>query len=201
MTRESETCQTRVPKGAGKVLDDVDGALDHDEVSLSDLLQHLGPSSFTPLLMTPALMVVSPLSGVPGLSSVCGIAIALVSLQMLLGRDHVWLPGWLLRRKVGARRAHEALRWFRRPAAWLDRLTHQRLQLLVTPPLVALPRMVCVLSGGVMPLLELLPFTSSILGLVVLLNAVAFQVRDGLFALAGMAIFAALVSILLILLI
>lgn len=180
--------------GAGEVLDEVDHALETDRPTLSDIVEHLGRASFTPLLMVPALAVVSPLSGIPGFSSLCGIAIALVSLQMLAGRDHVWLPRWLLRREIGAERAQNALHWFARPAAWLDRMTRRRLQFLVAGPGAVLPRAVCVVSGAMMPLLELLPFTSSILGGVVLLNAIGFQARDGLFVLVGTGFFLGVLS-------
>jgi hypothetical protein len=41
-----------------------------------------------------------------------------------------------------------------------------------------------------MPFLELVPFSSSILGLSVVLISSAFLTRDGLYALAGLGVFA-----------
>jgi hypothetical protein len=51
---------------------------------------------------------------------------------------------------------------------------------------VLLPQMLCVLCGLAMPFLELLPFSSSLLGMAVLLISVGFLVRDGVYTLAGL---------------
>lgn len=192
-----KTDQAVSQDGARAVLNKVADALDHQTVSLGDIARHLGQASFTPLLLIPAFTVLSPLSGVPGLSSICGAIIALISLQLLLGRTHLWLPQWLLQRRISARKARNALNWLHVPADWLDRMTRQRLRFFVTSPGNLFPTIVCFFSGAAMPLLELVPFTSSILGGVVVLIAVGFQVRDGLFALAGMAIHLTVVAVLL----
>lgn len=73
-----------------------------DKVSVGQIAEALGQDSLPPNLMIPAFAVASPLSGVPLFSSICGLLIALVSAQMLIGRDHVWLPGFLMRRHCPA---------------------------------------------------------------------------------------------------
>ena len=62
---------------------------------VGDVITVLGRKSYAPLLMVPGLALVSPLSGIPGFSSICGITIALVSLQMMAHRRVLWLPKWL----------------------------------------------------------------------------------------------------------
>lgn len=161
------------------------------EVCLRDVAETLGRASFIPNLMLPALAVVSPLSGIPLFSSFCGIWIALVSAQMLLHRDHVWLPGFLMRRRVSGERLRTATEWLIRPAAWLDRLTRPRLAFLLRPPLVWLAQAVCLMAGLAMPFLELVPFTSSMLGAVVFLLSLAMLAHDGLLMLGALAVLAA----------
>lgn len=158
-----------------------------DRTRLRDVVDALGRDSFIPQLMIPALAVVSPLSGVPLFSSLCGITIALVSAQMLLQRDRIWLPRWMLDRQIDSGRLLAAAERMKRPAAWLDRITRRRLRVLVWPPMLWVAQAVCLACGLMMPFLELVPFTSSILGAVVSLLAFGMLARDGLFTLMGLA--------------
>ncbi|MCZ0812650.1 MAG: exopolysaccharide biosynthesis protein [Pseudomonadota bacterium] len=169
-----------------EVIDSAERALDGKKSSLGEVIDAIGHASYAPLLMVPALALVSPLSGVPGFTTVCGILIASVSAQMMLRRPTLWLPGWLRRRRMNSQRACQFVNWFRIPARWLDNVTRQRLSTLVTPPFSILPQAICLFLGAIMPLLELVPFTSSILGAVIGVLAAGMFVRDGLLVLAGM---------------
>jgi hypothetical protein len=139
------------------------------------------------LPLAPALIVVTPLSGIPLLPLICGITIALVSMQMILGRRQIWLPEWLRRRRVRRERLMRALSWLVRPLRVLDRIRH-RLPWLVQRPLAVVPQALCILCGLAMPFLELVPMTSSILGAAVACLAITLVAGDGLFALGGMAV-------------
>jgi len=151
-----------------------------------DVAQAIGPASRTILLMAPALIVVTPLSAIPGLPSLCGIAIVLFSLQCLAGRRRLWLPAWIARREVPAVRLRAALDRLDGAAGLIDRVTRRRLGALARPPGNALPLAICFLCGAAMPFLELVPMTSSILGAAVFLFAAGMLARDGLLVLAGL---------------
>ncbi|MCR8725620.1 exopolysaccharide biosynthesis protein [Frigidibacter sp. ROC022] len=154
--------------------------------SVRELVETLGPASFTSLLLVPALIVVSPLSGIPFLPTLCGLSIALIALQMSFGRQHIWLPDWILRRTMDRKRFLRALTWLDRPAGWIDSVTAQRLAWLTRLPFRSLLLAACALAGGAMPFLEILPFTSSILASAVVLIALGLLVGDGLAALLGL---------------
>jgi hypothetical protein len=165
---------------------------DQDRVALQDLVESCGTASFVPALMVPALLVVTPLSGIPLISSICGITIALIAAQMLWKRDHVWLPGFVLRRQVPGRKLRGAFQRMESIAGLLDRHTRDdRLHALVGRGGRVVPQGLCVVAGGLMPVLELVPFSSSILGTAVLCFSVAMLTRDGLLVLIGIAIMAA----------
>jgi hypothetical protein len=68
-------------------------------------------------------------------------------------------------------------------------MTRPRLEILVKPPFSIIPEMLCMLCGLLMPVLELVPLSSSILATAVTFFAVALIVRDGLVALIGILIF------------
>ena len=180
--------------GIEDLLDQVQGAAAEDRTSLREVVDALGAGSFIPNLMVPALAVVSPLSGVPLFSSLCGITIALVSAQMLARRERIWLPSKLLDKTLDSSKLTGALDKMKRPARWLDRITRERLSMLVRRPIIWLVQLACLLCGLAMPFLELVPFTSSILGATVSLFAFGMLARDGLFVLAGFLALAGLGS-------
>lgn len=151
------------------------------ELSVQDIVEALGRASFGPLLLAPGLLVMSPLSGIPGLSSLGGITIALISIQMVFGRDHIWLPRWIMRQSVERSRMEKALNAIERPMHVVDRVTKPRLSFFARRPLVLIPEILCLACGLAMPFLELVPFSSSLLATVVTLCAVGMVTRDGLF--------------------
>lgn len=167
------------------VLDTTDQLLEDgkDGLQVSELMDELGVKSIAAVLLAPSLALVSPLSGIPLFSSACGITIALISAQMLMGRNYLWLPSFLSNRSLPARNTQKATRTLRSLAAWMDRRFKRRLQSLLTPPFLRVLQGICLLCGLIMPFLEVLPFTSSILGGVVALLALSMLTGDGLIAL------------------
>ena len=173
------------------VIDSTEEVLNGEHATVSDLVEGLGHASMSAVLLVPAAAVVSPLSGIPLFSSVCGGLIFLVSGQMLFGRSHLWLPAWIGRRRIDMPRANQVLDRARSVARWLDRHRKTRLRLLLRQPFITLPRAICALCGAMMPVFELVPFSSSILATVVSINAVAMLTRDGLLLLIGFLALAA----------
>lgn len=161
-------------------------ALNGEYTNMGEFVDALGRANYAPMLILPALALVSPLSGVPGFTTLCGVMIAGVSLQQIIHRSSIWLPRWIRRARLRTDRVRRAYRWFRIPAKWLDRITQRRLRMLVTEPFLIVPQLLCLICGAVMPLLEVIPFTSSILGVVIVLLAAGMFVGDGLLVLFGM---------------
>jgi len=155
-------------------------------VSIGDLLDRLGSRSFNTLMLVPAVLIVTPLSAIPGFSTLCGILIASSAIQNLLGREHIYLPRWICRRTVGEKRLTTAIERVRRPVRWLDRQTRPRLGALVQPPFSNVAVAIAGLCGAVMPFLEFIPLSASIIGMAVLLIALGLMARDGLVMLAAL---------------
>ena len=176
------------PHALGSLLDRLVELTGDGRVHVSDLMTGLGQTSFIPLLVVPAMIILSPLSIVPTLPTICGLMIALISIQMLLGRSHLWLPQFILRRSVNGGQLHAALRWLRKPAGWIDQIVAHRLESLVSTPFSGLLVATCMLAGAAMPLLEILPFASSVLAAAICLIAIGLMVRDGVVALMGLGV-------------
>ena len=159
------------------------------KVTVGEVLEAFGRRSYLPLLIVPSLAVMSPLSGVPLLSSFCGIIIVIIAAQMVFpGLGTLWIPGFIARRTISGQRAREAIERLGKIANWMDDHARARLKWLINPPGRTVLEFVCLLCGAVMPFLELIPFSSSVAGGAVLLIAAGLLTRDGLFALAGLAV-------------
>lgn len=170
----------------------VEDAASGDEVSVGDVVAAIGARSVLPLLLVPALVAATPLSGIPGMSALCGILIALISLEMILRFDHVWLPDRLMRQRVQSDRVRGTMRTIRPWLARIDRLTRNRLDFLFHRPLLYVPQLLCLLSGLVMPFLEFVPFSGSVAATGVCLLALSLLTRDGLFFLLALGAYAGL---------
>ncbi|MHA7868779.1 MAG: exopolysaccharide biosynthesis protein [Salipiger thiooxidans] len=169
----------------GQIVDRLSRVTEAEDLTLRDLFEEFGESSFLPALMVPALLVVSPLSGIPLFSSACGLTIAFISAQMLVSRKHLWLPDALMRRRIDSEKAHNAVGKLRVVSNWLDKHSKRRLRVLTSAPLSKWLQLLCFLCGAAMPFLEIVPFSSSLLGGAVMLIATALLARDGIFALFG----------------
>lgn len=174
--------QTSLPGLLDRVLD----AAQAETVDLRTVLEAVGQASFASILLLPALAVATPLSGIPFFSSLMGVMICLVSAQMLARRRDLWLPAWVLDRQVRGETLRRAFGRLRPAMQWLDRHTTRRLRVFAHRPLIFIPQLLCLISGIVMPLLEFVPFSSSLLGMGVALLALGMLTRDGVLMLIAL---------------
>jgi len=160
-----------------------------ESVSLGAILDSVGRRSFAPFLLIAGLVTLAPLVGdIPGVPTLMAILVVLSAIQLLLGRDHIWLPAWLLERRVSRVRFVKAVRWMERPAHWIDSLLRQRLIQLTRPPAHLAVALTCLLIALAMPPMEVVPFTANGAGLALTLFALALLANDGLMALLGYAL-------------
>ncbi|NUH67096.1 exopolysaccharide biosynthesis protein [Sulfitobacter sp. S0837] len=167
------------------LLDSMDRAAQRETVSIQDILHEIGDRSITPLILIVALLLVSPLSGIPGVSTLAALTIIILAVQAVRGKRSLWLPGFLLRREIAGKSLSSCVGYLRRPCAFVDRQCRPRLQYLTTGPMRFLTLlMVAVIPIG-WPFMEVLPMMSSIGALTVALLVFGLFTRDGLFVLLG----------------
>lgn len=164
---------------------------DKESVSVGEIVEAEQNVSLLPLLMLPAVALVSPLSGIPLFSTAMGIMIFLVSLQMVAGRRAVWLPRWIRNLWANGDHVKNAFNWVKPLTRWLDEHTNARLRALSRMPFVLVPQVLCLFSGLIIPFLELVPFSSSLIGLGVTLLALGMLARDGVILLLASIPYAA----------
>lgn len=154
-------------------------------VSVQDVMDEFGDRTITPFILLIAVLLVSPLSGIPGMPTLAASIIVIMAVQALSGRRRLWLPGFLLRRTIASNKLRKAVSWLRKPCAFLDRHSHQRLKFLTHGPMRWITLALCVVIPLGWPPLEVLPMVSSIGGGTVALLAYGLFTRDGVYVLLG----------------
>lgn len=168
------------PDTLGEILDGFDAlAQSHQRVAVADLVDAIGPRSYGPFLIVPALIEISPLGGVPGIPTALAAVVVLFALQMLGGRKRMWMPGWLARRGVAAQKMKRLVAGARPMAARMDRWFHGRLRWLTSGLGMRLAALACIALACMVPPLELFPFASSAPMAAIALIGLALLVRDG----------------------
>ena len=186
----------------GKLVRKVEARAEAGEaVSIGMVQEIAGQRAAGPMLLLPALLVVSPLSAIPGLPTMVGLNTVLVAGQLVLGRESIWLPGWFTRRCISAKHAQKLLKFLGPVSRAADGMVKRRASFMTGKAMRRVGALVCVLVGCVMPVMEVVPFTSTGAGAIIALYALAITARDGLLAVAWLGLLLGLVSLALALLI
>ena len=152
-------------------------------VSVADLMDTIGERSFGPLLLVPSLIAVSPVGAIPGLPAITSAVIVLIAAQILLRHEHFWLPGWLQRRSMDARKMETGLEKSRPVARFIDHLLRPRLPRLTRGIFFYAIALACLLIGLITPILELVPLGGIPPNAAVVAFSLAITARDGVWAL------------------
>lgn len=184
------TEQDNVPHNMSELLQRLEKAAGENQtVTIQAMVEAVGEHSFGVLLLVPGLLVLSPLSGIPGLPSVFALMMVLIAGQLLIGRDCFWLPQWMLRRKASRGKFDKAMRFLYPLARFIDRILKPRLKLLTEGIALRLNALLCILIACSMPALELIPFGNSTAGAALSVLGLGMMARDGLMVLGTIAFF------------
>lgn len=157
-----------------------DYAEHHRRVCIADILDEFGPRSYGPFLVLLPLIEISPVGAIPGLPSLLAFIIATIAFQLMLHRDHIWLPAFIQHRSVRGRKLSAALRRIEGLGHWLNSCCEGRLDRLAHGLPVRVAALCIVLLCCTVPPLELIPFGSTVPMLAIALFGLAITVRDGL---------------------
>ena len=122
------------PRALSEVLERLEHAVNGQSITVQDMMDELGRKSFAAMIMIFALLAASPASAVPGLTATVGLVVAVMVVQMLAGRDHIWLPAFLAARRIPSQRVCQAIGWLRRPVHAVERVLRPRMTFLIKRP-------------------------------------------------------------------
>ncbi len=161
-----------------------------EEAELGEILDRLGSAGLGLIIMVLSLVALIPVPGPFGVFS--GLGLALVALQIMAGRQSLWLPQWLRKQRVSANTIRtltaKAQRWMAQAERFLQPrrlkwVTGKLGRMLLGIPvlLLALALAMPIPFGNIMPVLSLFVL------------ALALIERDGLAAMTG--VFAACLAL------
>lgn len=180
MTSHAATYQMDREHPLEDVLDKAANAAKVDQVKIADILDLYGDRSFGPILLLLGLIaVIPPVGAIPGVPAAVGVVIILFSVQMLIGRKHVWLPGFIADRSIGKDKIRKAHEKSETVLAAIDHMVTERLEWATGGPARYVAAvLVTLLSLALIPL-ELVPFAVAIPGVAISVIGLALMARDG----------------------
>ena len=168
-------------------IDTVRKSTEGDSTSFGDIVESLENRGYGPLVMALSAFVILPTGIIPGVPAVVGLALVLVAAQMIAGRSHPWMPGWMRNFDLPDDKLRDAADRARPWAERLSTLLDRRFEALVAPRIAA----AClILAGLIMVPLGFVPLLPLALGCAALLLGLALTVKDGAVAALGYLVFA-----------
>ncbi|WP_128891169.1 exopolysaccharide biosynthesis protein [Erythrobacter sp. HKB08] len=163
-------------------------AEEKEKVSLGDALDEFGSRSYGPFLVLLPLLEFSPLGGIPGVPTGLAVLIALIAVQILFGKKHIWLPAFVQNRKVKSKKIGAFAERLEGTAEKIDSLFHKRLQSLTHGWPVRAQALIIIALCAMVPPLEVVPFASSAPMMAIAAFGLALLMRDGLLTLIAGAL-------------
>src|SRR5699024_8925203 len=126
-------------------------------------------------------ITLAPIIGdIPGVPSIMGIIVFLIAIQLLLRKEHFWLPRWLLKRSIKQKKLKKGLKRVQKPAQFIDRYVKHRLSKFTTGTATYVIAIVCLIIALAMPVMELVPFSANGAGIALTTFGLSIIGHDGL---------------------
>jgi hypothetical protein len=157
-------------------------------ITIGKVMRALGRRSFAPVLLITACLGFTPIGAVPGMPTALAIIIILVSVQIILGRRHLWLPRFILRKRLGRDKVIRAVEILTTPARVLDSITRPRLTSLTREPFSIFLAAACIVLALTVPPMELVPFVDIPVWMAIVALSFALVSHDGIIAIIAFII-------------
>lgn len=163
----------------------IDGIRGKQTTTLRDLMDGVGEQGLLLICAVASLPFLIPVS-IPGISTVFGAAIILISVAITLNRMP-WLPKKILDRQLDTSKLVPALERGAQIVSRLDRFLKPRLTALTTGPVANRVNGLAIAFAGILLMFPLgfVPFSNTLPGIAILLLATGMIQRDGLIVAAG----------------
>jgi hypothetical protein len=155
-----------------------------ERISIYDIAAAFGDRAFSAIMLVFGLLTMAAI--IPGTSTVTGAPLFLVATQMVMGRKVLWIPAKLGDRTVAPSDIGRLNTRFLKLLRRMERLLQPRLPILFAPLSIRFLGVICFLLS----VLIVLPIPGGNLapGFSIAIVALAILTRDGLAALAGIAL-------------
>lgn len=161
---------------------------DGKQISVDDIVQVLSSRGYGPLLIGPAIITILPTGAIPGVPDICALLVIFVSVQILMGRAHPWIPLKLKEFSMDRKKFTGVLEKVKPYSKVIDGYLYPRLTFLTRNEVQPLIAIVSILLSLAIMILGFIPFMAVVPATGILLLGVGLSSRDGLFLLLSFAI-------------
>lgn len=169
------------PKPLEHIMEQAADEAEGTKISVGDLMDIYGSRSFGPIfVITGLIVVVPPLGAIPVLPAIVGAVILLFSVQMLLGRSYIWLPGFLKDMCLEGDKVVKAKEKADPTLETLDNMVAERWAWLTNGPGEYVAAVLVSILALLLIPLELVPFAVGVPGAAITMIGVALMASDGL---------------------
>ncbi|WP_409020368.1 exopolysaccharide biosynthesis protein [Brevundimonas vesicularis] len=155
---------------------------DNPRLTLREMVEAFGERGFGAVILMLALMALIPWP--PGGKAIFSVPIILISAELALQSDRVWLPRWLMKASVSRTTYRTASQKILKRLRQVERLTRPRLPALTGEVADVIVGALCILLAMMMALP--VPFGDALPGIALVLLALGIIQRDGVFIILGL---------------
>jgi hypothetical protein len=185
-----------------KTPDSLSGLLDHfvnategqENVKIIDLLDSLSSRSHGPMLLFPAVIAISPIGMIPGMSIVTGTLIVLIATQMMFFSNRPWIPKRLEDFQFSRDKLRSGVKKSKPWVEWFEKVVHRRLDFLARGFVVYPVAIICIFLAISFYPLAFVPLGVLVPGFAITMFALGLTAHDGLLVAFGFALTAAAVA-------
>lgn len=170
---------------ASHLLKQIEAASHGDTISVGEFVSMLGDRSFALAILIFSLPNSLPVPGIPGFSTVTGLPILFIALQLIAGKHTIWLPKRVAEKTFSQAFLKKIVTKAMPVVLWLEKFLHPRLGFVCGP----IGERVIGLLIATMAFILVLPIVGGnfLPGASISLLALALLENDGIFASFSMA--------------
>ncbi|EMD84313.1 exopolysaccharide biosynthesis protein [Pacificimonas flava] len=162
-----------------EILEELEASVSGESIAVEDVVERMGESSFASLMLVFSLISTSPASAIPGITAIVAVIVFILTVQMIAGRDHVWLPPFVMRRRMARDKVCKGIAWIRKPVSWVEKFLRPRFTWLLKKPWILVLQFLILGLTLVMPFMEIVPTSGSLASAVIALASAGLLTRDG----------------------
>lgn len=181
----------RSAQNLDQLLDELGELAERDKgkkTSFEEVYCAIGERSFGPLLLVCGLFMMTPVAAIPTAPTLLALVTILIAVQILFGRERLWIPKRMLKLSIKAEKLEKTVRIARKPARLIDKLVRPRLSFLTIPPIHRAVAAAAIVVAISVPPLELLPLAAIVPAFAIFAFGLGLIARDGLLILLAGAI-------------
>lgn len=160
--------------------------LPNDDISVSEIKQELSEDGILLLIALLTIIFLIPVS-IPGLGTIFGGAIILISISLILGKE-LWLPAKISNKEFPASKVKKGLNMGLKSFVTLENITKKnRLRILTDSNLSQLMNYLSIFVGGLLLMFPFgfIPFSNTLPAFAILCLCIGIMEKDGFIVLLG----------------